>query len=464
MLKKYFNSPFIFLKKKANHLEFDSSVFYGVLLKLWTILTGPIIISLISLYFSEIEQGYYYTFSSLLGLQIFIEMGIGSVIQQFSSHEWANLRFNNNGEIIGDADSLSRLISIGNISLNWFLKGSIFLILLLSIGGSFFFNSEINDYNWFLPWLILCLTTGVYFIHTPILSILEGCNQVKQLYKFRFFQGIVVNISVWVAIILGAGIWATVVSSFVSIFCIQIFIKKTYFKFFKNIFIKKTLGPKINWRMDMFSMQWKVALSWISGYFSFFIFTPILFKFQGPEIAGKFGMSWSIIGLVGGIALAWLSPKIPKFAILASQKKYFELDKLFWKIVKIVCISSTLLAVFLLIIIHYLSSIENNFISSILSRIIPMAPFSFFLFGQVFVIVSVPFSSYMRSHKKEPLTLISIIQSLMIATSTYYFSNYYSLYHVALAYMLINISILPIIIIIWRNFNQKLFKGDLTNE
>jgi O-antigen/teichoic acid export membrane protein len=449
---KHFQTPFYLLAKK---MEFDLSVFYNLSTRMWTILAGSFSIFLVVSHFSKIEQGYYYTFSSILGLQVFVEMGIGSVIQQFASHEWAKLKLDDKGKIIGDPNSLSKLISIANISVKWFFLGSIILVVGLTIGGYIFFHSNNNiSQQWKFPWLFLCLSTGMNFILTPMWALLEGCNQVKKLYGFRFLQGIIINLAVWASIILGFGLWATVVSSIVSIICGVIFIRKRYYLFFLSIFFKKNDGPRISWQTDMLTMQWKVAISWISGYLSFFLFTPILFKFQGPVIAGQFGMTWAIVSVIGGFGIAWLPPKVPQFAILVSQRNYKALDELFFKIVKIISLLTLTLAFLFWLLVFFLNIFKSGVAIKFSSRLIPPTSLAFLLIGQTFQMISVPFSTYMRAHKKEPVMFLSIFQGILIASSTYFFGRYYGVMGICLSYMLINILSLPLVINLWYKFRK----------
>lgn len=445
-----------YIRSLAEKIEFDRTVLYSIATKMWGIMSGSISIFLVVSYFSKIQQGYYYTFSSILALQIFIEMGIGSVIQQFASHEWAKLNFDENGEIVGDSNALSRLISIAKISFRWFFSGSGIVVIGLSIGGFFFFKSSNNtDQGWISPWFFLCFFTGISFVLTPMWSLLEGCNQVRKLYGFRFLQGIIINFSVWVSIILGIGLWAAAVSSIVSIICAVVFIRKNYYNFFLTLFFKKVTGPKISWQSDMLTMQWKVAISWISGYFSFFLFTPILFRFQGAEIAGQFGMTWSIVSVLGSIGIAWLSPKVPQFAIYVSQKNYVELDRLFWKVVKVVLGITCLLTFLFWLLIYLINTHQTGITIKFSSRLISPMPLAFLLIAQTLQIVSVPFSSYMRAHKKEPVMFLSVLQGVLIALATYFCGRYYSVTGIALSYMIINMISLPLVINLWVKFRKK---------
>ena len=42
----------------------------------------------------------------------------------------------------------------------------------------------------------------------------------------------------------------------------------------------------ISYMKEIFPNQWKIALSWVSGYFIFHFFNPVLFA-EGPVVAGQ---------------------------------------------------------------------------------------------------------------------------------------------------------------------------------
>ena len=135
----------ILIKKLSLKLEIDSAVLFGIFSKLWMFVSGPVSTLLIAVYFSAAVQGYYFTFATLLALQVFVELGLGTVTQQFASHEWSNLSLNDDGVIIGDSKSIEKLSNITRISVKWFLNASIILFIGLSFGGYFFFGST-EDY------------------------------------------------------------------------------------------------------------------------------------------------------------------------------------------------------------------------------------------------------------------------------------------------------------------------------
>ena len=121
------------------YFDIDSAVFFTLISKFWSVVTGPLTSIVIALYFTSVIQGFYFTFNTLLSLQIFIELGLGSVIQLFVSHEWSRLEINDKGKLHGDQDSISRLRSVAQLSVKWFIVGSIIAVISLILVGVYFF-------------------------------------------------------------------------------------------------------------------------------------------------------------------------------------------------------------------------------------------------------------------------------------------------------------------------------------
>ena len=72
-------------------LYLDQLVRYSLLYRASQAFVGLGTIFVITRWFKPEEQGYYYIFASLLGLQVLFELGLSFVILQFSGHEFATL-------------------------------------------------------------------------------------------------------------------------------------------------------------------------------------------------------------------------------------------------------------------------------------------------------------------------------------------------------------------------------------
>lgn len=438
------------LQSLFERFEVDRAVFFGLLTRIWGLCAGPVTAILIAMHFTPTLQGYYYTFATILALQIFVELGLGTVIVQFASHEWSKLEMDKSGGISGNCEALAKLISIADIAKKWYLVGGALVTIGLGIGGYIFFSASADrGVGWMWPWLFLCLITGILVCLVPIWSLLEGCNQVAELYTFRFFQGAIGTITTWIAILTGAELWTASIAGIAGLSWSLFFLKRRYWSFLRTLFLSEPSFPKISWHTDMLPMQWRIGLSWISGYFVFSLFTPILFKYHGAVIAGQFGMTWILIGVVNMTASSWLAPKIPKFGMLIAQKRYRELDLLFSKITRIIIGTSTLIAAAIWSFVYMLNILNFSIAQHFASRLLSPLPTGIFLLAQLLIATSIPFSAYLRAHKKEPLVLISVVSGLLIGLSTFYLGKLYSVMGMAAGYLILNIIIIPLVLLIW---------------
>ena len=72
-------------------LGIDRAIGFTILARGWASVAGLVTVALIARFLSPSEQGYYYTFGSLIALQIVFELGFSFVILQMASHERAHL-------------------------------------------------------------------------------------------------------------------------------------------------------------------------------------------------------------------------------------------------------------------------------------------------------------------------------------------------------------------------------------
>ena len=429
--------------------EVDKAVIFAGLTRIWNFFGAPVSAIIIAIRFTPELQGYYYTFVNILALQVFVELGLGTVIVQFASHEWSQLRLDEHGQIVGDNNSLSRLISIANITTRWYVVGGAVVVLCLSTGGYVFFTgSPGSSVNWVAPWFLLCLLSGISICLVPIWSLLEGCNQVSRLYTYRFIQRALSSISVWIAILLGAKLWTASVSSIMVLIVAGVFLRSQYWCFCKTLLFTRASEPRINWRIDMLPMQWRIALSWICGYIMSSLFTPVLFKYHGPVVAGQMGMSWSLIGVLR-TSHSWLLPRVPRFGMLIAQRKYKELDRLFWNITKTVICITVLIALAVWIFVYIINGIDFSLANRLAARLLPPLPIGLFILAQILITVSAPFSFYMRAHKREPIVVPSVSMAIGTGLSALILGKYYSVIGMAVGYLVVSIIIIPFIFFIW---------------
>lgn len=442
-----------FLRK----IEVNRAVLYALLAKSWSMVAGVVTVLVIATKFTPELQGYYYTFVGVMAFQFLVELGLGNVILQFASHEWSDLSLDSTGHIVGKGSALSRLQSLAQFAFQWYLYASIILTVILAVGGYYFFSRDISTkINWTGPWISLSILTGILFCLVPIWSLLEGCNQVASVYLYRLVQGICSSLIMWLAIYYGAGLWVTTLSSLAVLFCALGFLAYNYRPFLTTLLLKPVITvSRIDWRTEILPLQWRTTVTWLIGYFSFTLFTPVLFFYHGAVIAGQMGMTWNVISGISAISGSWIVPKVPQFGILIAQKRYEELDSIFWRTTKIVITMTILMAIVIFIAMVLLSWLNHPLISRLLT---PLS-FSLFLLAQVISVTFYPFSLYLRAHKREPLLAISVAQGILVAAFTILLGKYYSATGIATGYLIVNMALVPLVGVIWYRCKSEWHKS-----
>jgi glycosyltransferase involved in cell wall biosynthesis/O-antigen/teichoic acid export membrane protein len=415
--------------------------------RVWSLATGPVLLFLIASHFTRELQGYYYTFRNLLALQVFVELGLGQVILQFASHEWSRLMLDEQGQIVGDRQALSRLVSLGRFAFKWYAFGGAVIAVGLGLGGFVFFSSSPQiGIRWGAPWFVLCLLSGVDLWGLSMWSLLQGCGQVTQVYGFHLVQGLLRSVFVWLAILLGAGLWTAPVESFIGLAWAALFLCGRYRRFFRA-FWTPVAGPSVSWREEMLPFQWRIALSWLSGYFIYSLFTPMLFKLRGPVAAGQMGMTWALVGVLSTVSATWIYAKAPRFGVLVARKDYAALDRLVWRsgtaAFGVACAGAVLLEG----IIYYLNAHHLR----LAARLLPPLPAGLFLLATVLMQICTPQSVYLRAHKREPFLALSVVSGLLTGLSTVWLGRHDGATGMGAGYLAVVVAVvLPFCTIIFR--------------
>jgi hypothetical protein len=418
-------------------LGMDGATAYRILWRLIQGMAGLVTVWVIAHYLSLREQGFYFTFASVISLQLLVELGISVVIIQFASHEKAFLEWDTEkGVLLGNQKSKERLVSLVKLIAKWYSIASVIVIFLLLAAGFLFFKQQQVKYpevSWQGPWIFLVLSFALFFCCSPFLNILEGAGRIKEVTKARVQQDFLANVLFWLSCILGFGLWCAPILYLVKSLAIFTWLgtkwRKNFFTDCFSILVKE----KISWRKEIFPFQWKMALSCLSGFLIFQLFTPVLFAFQGAEIAGQMGLTLSAFNGIIGLSMAWIQTKTPLFGELIAKQDFTALDKVFWKVFWQSSIIIIIMSISLVSVIFILQRFDNN----IGKRFLSMD--SVLLLALITIVNHVIFAqaSYLRAHKKEPLLTVSVVSSLFMALSTYFLGKYYGAFSVTLGYFII---------------------------
>ncbi|HHU0689552.1 hypothetical protein [Citrobacter sp. Marseille-Q3906] len=394
-------------------LGVDKAIRYVIFGKIISVLTGLLLIVLISRYLSKDSQGYYYTFNSVVALQIIFELGLSTVIIQFASHEMSALKYDFSARnIIGEKLNKQRYLSLFQLAIRWYAAIALLIILVVGPAGYVFFTQE-NDIgvHWQGAWILLTIATAFNIFLVSMLSIAEGTGLVADVNKMRMYQALLAGVLAVIVLVCGFGLYATSAIAVSGTIIFSIF----SYKYFKNIILQSFINKNehsdggISWLHEIFPMQWRIALSWISGYFIYFVMTPIAFKYFGAAYAGQLGMSLTLCNMVMATGLAWISTKYPRWGVMVSNKQQVELNKSFKKaLIQSSCfVLAGLVGVYICLWLLKLSG------SNIGDRFLELKDFFFLSLAIIGNHLVACGATYIRAHKTEKMTLASCIMALL---------------------------------------------------
>jgi len=408
-------APWWALALRLKHLfGVDRAIAYTVLARAIQILGSTGTVLLILRFLSPVEQGYYYTLLSLVSLQVVFELGFSFVILQMAAHECAHLTVHADGRIEGDPTAHARLASILQKTFRWYLAAAAILCVSLLPAGVYFFSRHAHTtiplatgpVAWQGPWVVAVLATAVLFLLNPFFSFLEGCGLVWQVGRIRFGQALLGAAMSWGALLAHHGLYspAMVIIGYAAAGLAFLYSRR-------NLCLGLLRYPAreqaVSWRSEVWPFQWKIAVSWLCSYFTIQIFTPVLFAYRGPAEAGQFGMSLGITGYLSTLVLAWMSTKATPFGQMIARGEFQRLRGLFFRTLKqaLGLLAAMAAACELAVVsLHYM-------LPRLAARMASPQIFLLLLLTCVSAFVVQSMAIYLRSFKREPF----LIQSIVIA-------------------------------------------------
>ena len=415
-------------------LGLDRAVIFTVLARGWSSLAGIATLTLIARYLTRAEQGYYYTFYSLVALQIVFELGFSVVILQTASHEAAHLTIHLDGRITGPAASHARLASVFQKAVRWYTLGALLMVsLLLPVGIRFFSTSPVQTppVQWLAAWCLVVIASGCTFQIDPTFSFLEGCGFVASVARVRLAQAIVGTSLGWIALTLHHGLLAPgcMIAGQAAVGAVFVTRKRNLLL----PLLRHTPGEfELDWKSEVWPFQWRIAVSWVCGFFITQLFNPVLFRYRGPIEAGQMGMSINVCGTLTAMAVAWMNTKAAPFGKMIALKDYVTLDRTFSRALRQSLGAAVLASTGAWLAIFYLRT--HGIIFAL--RLLPPWPFALLLLTTLGNICTFALALYLRAHKQEKFMLNSILGALWMAPMAVVLGRAYGAYGIVIGYFL----------------------------
>lgn len=419
-------------------LGIDLSIALTIANRAWGVLAGPATLIFIAMYLAPIEQGFYYAFISVLGFQVFFELGLGFVVMQTTSHLMAQLRIENSA-ILGDAASRGRLGRLFADVLIWYAMVCAAFIVLVGLAGSWFLAQTplSHEVDWKLAWILVVPVFGLSILANATFSFLEGMGLVADVAAVRLVQAVVGMLCLWLMLGLGYKLVALVAMHLANLVlaCAWLFWRQR--RLLLHVFEQRAAAGAIKWRKEIWPFQWRIAGSWMAGYCGTQAITLVLFAQAGPIEAGKFGFTLTALTGIASGATAWVTTKSPRFGGLVAQRRYVELDTLYDQARRQALVIGSLSAILLLAIVAFLTW----FSVPIVNRFLPILGLAAMAAAMLANISIGADATYLRAFRREPYLLLSIVIGTIQMLAATLLSANGAILQVVYSYAVINVGI-----------------------
>lgn len=437
-----------FIKTIAQKLGVDKAIAYSSGARVIQGFTGVGSMFFISTFLTGVEQGFYFTFGSILALQVFFELGLTGIMTQYVAHEASHLTLDENGEYHGEERYKSRLASLVRFCVKWYAVLAALIFVFLNVVGYIYFNKygdNQGEYvDWQTPWILISIATAIQLFVSPLTSILTGLGFVKQTSKITFFQQLITPLCTWIGLASGLKLYVTGVAYLLNVSIWFVFVNKQGLLTILKKLWQTSISERVAYMAEIFPYQWRIALSWVSGYFIFQLFNPVLFATEGAVVAGQMGMTLQALSAIQSFAFSWLNTKVPLYSKLIALKDYLQLDLVFNKTLKQMVVIETSLLVLFYCFIAVLRITQFHIGETILADrfldYLPMLLMVIPVFLQQFIS---SWATYLRCHKKEPFLVNSIVGGILCMLSTIGFGNLYGIYGITIGYCMIQVCMFP---------------------
>lgn len=404
------------LLARLSHLTgVDFHVLQTLLLRGWSIVAGGVMALLVPFWFDAIEQGYYYTLVSMLAVQIVFELGMSQIIIPIVSQESARLNAVSDGSLDGSRDAITRLASLVSLVTRWYRFAAVLFFVGAGITGTLFFgnNGEAGDAVAIGIWWALVAFTAINLALSPALAVLEGFGQIGTIARLRLAQSIVGYLVMWAALSAGAGLYATPflpAAAFV-ITSYWLIRRDRRLHWLRSVSVMPG-EARINWWRDVFPLQWRIALSWVSGYLILQLLVPMAFAYQGAVAAGQLGLTLTIFASLLTIGLSWVNARLPVIAAHIARRERAEARAVFrsvvWRAVGATSLGCVIVCVGVLLLP-----------ADLRDRFADWTTIFCLVFSTVLNCLVYALATFMRAHKEEPLLFQSLTMAAIMVPVVY---------------------------------------------
>ena len=429
---------------------FKEDILSSISSNLVKIIRGPLLAVIIILYLTTDEQGYWYTFQSLIVFAIVGDFGISRlIIVVFPEYHVKIKTAKNFGE---SKKYLSDYSAILFIYLFIYIVIIVVAAFLLILFIEYFYTDWSNSY--LNSWFYCAIAASINLLSSFTSAALYGSDLVSKKNYFEQIFGIIFTVSASILLFLNFKIDSLAISIFIGFFISHLYLLFSYYIYLKKLY--KLFNFKKGFRFLLLTkkLQLNFFTSTILSLYISSSLVPFVMKIFDPNLAGKVGLSIFLINSIVTFSLILNYIEYPKIIKLINLKKYLNVRN---KCIKLLFLINCffLLLSFIILTLIFLSPEP---IGQYFDRLLPFTDLLLIFITQG-ILMNIGFiAGVVRGFKVEPYWILGIIQ-IFTTSLLFYFTMKTNSIRTYLTFDLVLhlLILLPITVYLGRNQLKKLF-------
>ena len=289
--------------------------------------------------------------------------------------------------------------------------------------------------EWIGPWIAFLPCIYAAQLMNLELALHEGESSAVQAWKVRWWMELASGATLVLALLAGAGLW-----SLSMYWVIRAALPAIYLRSVVTVVnpqhacavphaLDETGVQAIDWRAEVWPFQWRVGLSGLSGFLVFQALTPLVLLAQGPEVAGRFGMSLAIMNMMLAVSSVWPLSQVSVFVSLLATGKTMAARVAFRRMFAasgaFACVLGVGLYGFLSLVIDRHWPLSDRMLDAA-SIAMLLAAAMVHHAGQCFAVV-------LRAQQSEPLLVANVVVGVLTVCATWICASYGTVGDVVLA-------------------------------
>ena len=278
------------------------------------------------------EQGWYFVAINIVAFAQFCELGLGTIIVQFASHEWPRLRWSDHGGLEGDSSARESATALLFTATRWFASAAFVLLLVAGIGGVLIFGGALGGSRlvFAVSWCGFVVLTALYLVAIPFICVSEGCGDLLAVQRMRAWQAAAILIALWTGIVLSGPLTAACLAAAVQLVVAVAWLVGRHRGLLRAPRRPPALLPDgakqiVNrYRAE----QVRSAQLWIALWVTPQLLAPVLLRMRGGDEAGRLGVTLAVATAPLTLAIAWLHGRYPSFGAMVAEGKTRDFDAL----------------------------------------------------------------------------------------------------------------------------------------